>query len=306
MELSVSRRRRCFEHWNFGDCGLFRISDFVLRNLHPAVSAKPYTSGLPQETRDERENVDILGPVIIFFAAAGASAFGTLIGGASLITIPTLIILGLSPHVAIGTDRFGVIGIGTAGLYEFHRKKMIDYRLSFLMALPTLLGAIVGANLVLAVPENLLLIIIVVTNVFCLVYLVLNPRIGLEAKDPGTSSLRYILGGVSCFVIGIYGGFYGAMAATFLAYVLIMGFGQTFIQTAANIKVASVCFTTSAAVVFVLNGSVDLPLGLAMFCGCLCGSYLGAHFSDRIGNLWIKRFFIAVLIVMIVKMAVSL
>lgn len=208
--------------------------------------------------------------------------------------------------MAIGTDRFGVIGIGTAGLYEFHRKGMIDYRLSVLMAVPTFLGAIVGANLVLAISESLLRIIIVVTNLFCLVYLVLNPKIGLEEKSPGTSRLRYVFGGLSCFIIGIYGGFYGAMAATFLAYVLIMGFGQTFIQTAANIKVASVCFTSSAAIVFVLNGSVDFTLGLAMFCGCLCGSYLGAHFSDKIGNLWIKRFFITVLTLMIAKMAVSL
>ncbi|MBW2208694.1 MAG: sulfite exporter TauE/SafE family protein, partial [Deltaproteobacteria bacterium] len=100
--------------------------------------------------------------------------------------------------------------------------------------------------------------------------------------------------------------FYGAMAATFLAYVLIIGFGQTFIQTAANIKVASVCFTTSAAIVFGINGAIDFHLGLGMFCGCLCGSYLGAHFSDKIGNLWIKRLFMAILTIMIIKMAVSL
>jgi len=250
--------------------------------------------------------VEILGPFIIFIAAAGASAFGTLIGGASLITIPTLIILGLPPHMAIGTDRFGVIGIGTAGLYEFHRKKMIDYRISFLMAVPTFLGSILGANLVLAIPENLLRIIIVVTNVFCLLYLILIPKVGLEEKKRTASKLQYFFGGLFCFIIGIYGGFYGAMAATFLAYVLIIGFGQTFIQTAANIKVASVCFTTSAAIVFGINGAIDFHLGLGMFCGCLCGSYLGAHFSDKIGNLWIKRLFMAILIIMIIKMAVSL
>jgi len=67
--------------------------------------------------------MDILSLFIIFVFAAGASAFGTLIGGASLITIPLLILLGLPPHMAIGTDRFGVMGIGWAGLYTFHRKK---------------------------------------------------------------------------------------------------------------------------------------------------------------------------------------
>jgi uncharacterized membrane protein YfcA len=250
--------------------------------------------------------VDIPGLIIIFIAAAGASAFGTLIGGASLITIPTLILLGLPPHMAIGTDRFGVIGIGVAGLFKFHRKKMIDFRLSFLLAIPTLLGSIVGANLVLFIPEDILGIVIILTNVLCLLYLILNPKLGLEEKEPSRGRLKYLLGGLLCFLIGVYGGFYGAMAATFLAYVLIMWFGQTFIQTAANVKVASICLTTSAATVFGLNGSIDFSLGASMLLGCLCGSYLGAHFSHVVGNLWIKRFFVVVLTLMILKMALAL
>ena len=56
--------------------------------------------------------------IIIFILSAGASAFGTLVGGTSLITIPALILLGLPPHTAIGTDRFGIIGIGLAGFYK--------------------------------------------------------------------------------------------------------------------------------------------------------------------------------------------
>ncbi|MFH1488158.1 MAG: TSUP family transporter, partial [Pseudomonadota bacterium] len=70
--------------------------------------------------------------------------------------------------------------------------------------------------------------------------------------------------------------------------------------------VASLCMTTSASIVFFMKGSIHFPLGIAMFSGCLCGSYLGAHYSDRIGNLWIKRFFLAVLTVMLLKMAFRL
>ncbi len=66
--------------------------------------------------------MDIVRLIIIFIGGAGASAFGALIGGASLINIPLLIVLGLPPHVAIGTDRFGVMGIGWAGLFKFHLK----------------------------------------------------------------------------------------------------------------------------------------------------------------------------------------
>ena len=69
--------------------------------------------------------MDINNLLIIFFVGMLASVMGTLIGGSSLFTIPTLILLGLPPHVAIGTDRFGIMGIAIAGWYKFHRKGFV-------------------------------------------------------------------------------------------------------------------------------------------------------------------------------------
>jgi len=248
----------------------------------------------------------MLNLIVMFLISAATSAFGTLVGGTSLITIPSLILLGLPPHTAIGTDRFGIIGIGLAGLYKFHRKKLVDYRLSLFLAIPTVIGAFFGANLVFAVSAHLLGIIIVISNVLCLLYILLNPNLGLVEKVDALGPVKYWLGGLLCFVIGIYGGFYGAMTASFLAYVLIMWFGQTFIQSAANTKLTTTCFAASAAYVYFMKGAIHFPLGFAIMTGCLCGSYVGAHFSERIGNRRIKRIFLVFLSIMILKMALNL
>ncbi len=85
--------------------------------------------------------------LIIFLAGFLASLFGTLIGGSSLVTIPTLLLLGLPPHTAIGTDRFGIMGVCSAGWYQFHRKKLIDYRIGLTMAIPVIVGSFLGARL---------------------------------------------------------------------------------------------------------------------------------------------------------------
>ena len=60
--------------------------------------------------------------VVIFFVGMFVSVLSTLVGGSSLLTIPTLILLGLPPHTAIGTDRFGIMGVCLAGWYKFHKK----------------------------------------------------------------------------------------------------------------------------------------------------------------------------------------
>lgn len=83
---------------------------------------------------------------IAFVASLCGSIYGTLIGGSSLITIPTLILLGLLAHTAIGTDRVGVTGRGIAGWYQFHKKGMINYRVALSVGIPVLLGAILGGQ----------------------------------------------------------------------------------------------------------------------------------------------------------------
>jgi len=63
--------------------------------------------------------MEIYKIVLMFFVGLIVSFYGTLVGGGSLITIPKLIILGLPPHTAIGTDRLGILGVTIAGLYKF-------------------------------------------------------------------------------------------------------------------------------------------------------------------------------------------
>jgi uncharacterized membrane protein YfcA len=95
------------------------------------------------------------------------------------------------------------------------------------------------------------------------------------------------------------------MAGTFSMYIIIAWFRQTFIQSAATQKIASVCMTVTAATIFSMHDAVDFPLGLTMLGGCLVGSYLGAHYSERIGNVWVKRMFLVFIIVALTKMIFS-
>ena len=249
--------------------------------------------------------MEIYHLIAMFFVAIAASSFGTLIGGSSIVTIPTLILLGLPPHTAIGTDRFGIIGVGLAGWYEFHKKGLIDYRVGWMVAAPVLLGSMIGANLVLQISESVLTQVIVVTNIILVVFLLLNPDIGVEKRQTAIEQREYVVGAALSFVVGIYGGFYGAMAGTFSVYILIVWFRLTFIQGAATQKIGSICMTVTAATIFALNDAVDYPLGLAMLTGCLVGSYLGAHYAERIGNVWVKRLFIAFIAIALAKMIIS-
>jgi len=246
--------------------------------------------------------MDPLSLSIIFFSSIIGGLFGTLVGGTSLITIPVLIFLGLPPHTAIGTDRLGIAGLTTMGWYKFHEKGLINYPISLMMGVSALIGSFLGANLVLEISMAILKKIIAIVTVLILIIVVGQPKLGVEQRDRIVKRHEYGVGIFFSLIIGIYGGFYGAMAGTFLLYVLLFIFKRTFLEGTATLKLSSLMMTTMAALVFAIKGAIDYPLAAAMFLGCAVGSYFGAHYSDRIGNVWIKRLFIAIVLIMVVKL----
>ncbi|HVP80632.1 MAG TPA: sulfite exporter TauE/SafE family protein [Thermodesulfobacteriota bacterium] len=248
--------------------------------------------------------MDFSGLLVIFLASIIGASFGTLVGGTSLITIPVLIFLGLPPHTAIGTDRLGIAGLTTVGWYKFHQKGLIDYPISLWMGVAAVIGSFLGASLVLEISTGLLRKIIAIATVGVLIIVIAQPRLGLEKKGRMIGGHAYGAGIFITFIIGIYGGFYGAMAGTFLLYVLLSVFDQTFLEGTATLKLTSLMMTTMAAVVFAGKGAIDYPKAGAMFLGCAVGSYFGAHYSDRIGNVWIKRLFIFIVLIMVVKLLI--
>ena len=248
--------------------------------------------------------MDLLHLLVVFVAGIIGGSYGTLVGGTSIITIPLFIFLGLPPHTAIGTDRLGVAGIGITGWYKFHQKGLIDYRAALMMGIPALIGSFLGANLVLEISVALLKKVIAIVTVLSLIVVVAQPKLGVEKRDRVIKRHVYGASIFISFVIGIYAGFYGAMAGTFLMYVLVFVLRRTFLDATATLKPSAFMMVTMAALVFASKGAINYPMAGAMFLGCAIGSYFGAHYADRIGNVWIKRIFILIVLIMAIKLLI--
>lgn len=248
--------------------------------------------------------MDLIHLLIILAVGIIAGSFGTLVGGGGLITIPTLILLGLPPHTAIGTNRLGATGMAIAGWYEFSKKGMINYEIGLTIGIPALLGPILGANLVLKISETILKHVIAIITILILVFIISKPKMGIQKAKHNIKKHEYLIGAVLSLFIFIYSGFYGAGTGALLTYVLILLFGQTFLESAATRKIAQLISTVMAAIIFAISGVISYPLGAALFTGSLIGSYIGAHFSDRIGNIWIKRLFFVIVLIMAIKLMI--
>lgn len=238
----------------------------------------------------------------LFFVGLAGGSFGTFIGGSSLLSLPTLILLGLPPHLALGTNRIGVAGLNVAGWLGFHQERLIDYRLGLPMGLVSLVGAAVGVRMVLNLNGETLTLIIAGLNFFCLALLIFHPTTGIEHRQVRPRDLTYCSGLAAGFGIGAYSSIYGAGSGTLYAYLFVLLFGQTFLESAGTRKIPQLMSAVMAAFLFALNGMVEWLAAGILFTGMFMGSYLGVRFITRIGNNWIKKCFMGLALLLTIRL----
>ena len=109
-----------------------------------------------------------------------------------------------------------------------------------------------------------------------------------------------------CFsgcVIGFYDGFFGPGAGSFLIFLFVRFFGFDFLHASAGAKVVNGVTNLAALAYFLPNGYVLPLLAAAMALANLGGSLAGTWLALKHGSGFIRRIFLLVVAVLIVKFA---
>ena len=119
-------------------------------------------------------------------------------------SLTALLLLGLPPHLANGTNRVGGLFQSLSAALAFLRERLIPRR-DLMVAAPTaMLGSLLGARLSLLFPALLLERLIAIALLTFSIAL-LAPQRWLERPPPPPARLS--LRALSFFLIGLYGGF---------------------------------------------------------------------------------------------------
>ena len=180
----------------------------------------------------------------------------------------------------------------------------MDYKLGFSLGLVALVGSLLGAKIIVEIDEELLRKIVGGLILLMLVVVVFKKKIGVRKRIKKLSLLRVVLGYVFSFLVGVYIGFFGGGWSTLFSYVLILVFGQTFLESAGTRKIVGLLASSVALLVFVLDKRVNFLYGLVLFSAMVLGSYLGASYALKKGDVWVKRLFIVVVFLLAIKLLV--
>lgn len=219
----------------------------------------------------------------LLLAAAGlvAGTASAMVGGASLLTFPTLLALGLPPLAANVTNTTGLVptsvGAALASRLELEGQRS---RLAYL-AVPTVLGAGTGAIVLLTTPARVFEAVVPFLIAGSSLLLLGQPWIVARA---GKRLLRSDRRGswASAFASGLYAGYFGAAAAVLFMALVGLFSTESLHQLNAIRNVLIGVANAVAMVIFAFAAPVHWAAAGALALGSLGGGMAGARLARRV------------------------
>ncbi len=238
----------------------------------------------------------------VIAAGFGAGFINTLAGSGSLITLPLLIFLGLPANVANGTNRVGVLIQNLVAANSFHRRGMIDVRGAITLAVPAVVGAVVGAQIAVNLNEEMMRYTIGGLMLVMLAVILVKPTRWLKGRPEALERRPGWLQMLIFFGIGVYGGFIQAGVGIFLLAGLVLSVGYDLVRANAVKVLIIFLFTIFALGVFVMNGQVRWEMGLLLAIGNAAGGWVAAKMAIEKGAVFVRWLLIAVVAVSAAKL----
>jgi uncharacterized membrane protein YfcA len=224
--------------------------------------------------------------VFLFLIALFAGLIDTLAGGGGLIVIPALIMSGVPPLAALGTNKLqGAMGTATA-TYIMFKKRKVNWQQSKYLMLSAFIGAVLGTVVIQFVNPDLLSFVIPLVLLCIGLYFFFSPSVDNNQR-PATLSVASYRTRVIPF-IGVYDGMFGPGTGSFFALAGIKFRGLGLIDSTAEAKPLNFSTNIASLIVFVMAGQVVWLIGIIMMLGQVLGALLGAKCLFVVNPKYIK------------------
>lgn len=231
-----------------------------------------------------------------------AAVVDAIAGGGGLISLPALLMVGVPPHLALGTNKFAASMASLNSSITFARSGKVHFPLVKWQIPFTLIGAFLGAWAVLSVSSAFLSKAVLVLILFVGIFTMVHKTLGMENKFKGLNSGNMVLGCLFALVLGFYDGFFGPGTGSFLIFSFIALFGFDFVVASANSKVLNFTSNFSALLLFAWHGKILLSYGIPMAIFMVLGSYIGTKLALQHGAGLVKPIFITMSLLVAAKL----
>ena len=212
----------------------------------------------------------------------------TIAGSGTVITYSLFMLMGMPAGIANGTIRLGVVLQTLVAGLNFRRNNFLNLKKGLRLALPVVIGSVLGAQIAVSINEEVFKTILAVVLGIMLVFIFLDPQrwmkdqLHLIERKPNAVQILIFLG------IGLYGGFIHIGVGILLLSAIVLNAGYDLVKANA-IKIMIVfLYSPFALTIFILNDHINYPAGLIAAAGNIVGGLVGSNLAISKGNNFVR------------------
>jgi len=246
-----------------------------------------------------------MGPfeaLILLISGFAVGFINTVAGGATVISLAVLMVLGLPFTVANATHRVAALFQTAASAGSFMRQRVLHPYTGLRLGIPVVVGAVPGAWLAVVIPDTAFEMIAGGALILILVAMLVKPDLWLRGRitnpvmDP--RPWHYVL----FFAIGLYGGLIYIGIGYVLLAGLVLGTGFDLLR-ANGLKVFLVMlFVPATLILFILADLIHWPFALMLSAGQAAGAITATRVTLRLGNGFIRWFMIVFILITLAEL----
>ncbi|MCB0327640.1 MAG: TSUP family transporter [Bdellovibrionales bacterium] len=235
---------------------------------------------------------------ILIVAGFFAGFVDAIVGGGGLITLPTLLTLGIPPLTALGTNKALGVSTALASSGKYIRSGNVRWNQLKWMIPLCLMTSMSGAFVATQIDASILSKALPLVLMLIFIFLLLKKDFGTMEKEkiPGVWGIIFIP------AISFYDGLIGPGTGSFLCLAFISIYGYALLNASANSRIINLTSNIGAIVLFSYHGVIDLQMAWPACISSFIGGYLGAKYAISIGSKKIRPFFILSIAALLLKL----
>ncbi|HEU5411256.1 MAG TPA: sulfite exporter TauE/SafE family protein [Candidatus Acidoferrales bacterium] len=240
--------------------------------------------------------------------AVGAMVGLTGVGGGALLVPLLVLLLDVSPILAVGTGALFVAATKVGAAWSYYRRGCVDTRLVLRMSLGSIPGAILGVTTLAILRVHLGNSVNELLKIMIGVLLIVTPGFALFQRylqKTGKKSLRerlpvWITPQNGAIAVGVIGGFLvgmTSMGSGSIIMVLLVLFYSRRLQMLVGTDIAhSVVLALVAGTGHFILGNVDFSLLAALLLGSIPAAWIAAQYATSFRAAWLRMVLFSALV----------
>lgn len=236
---------------------------------------------------------------MLFCVAILAGFVDAAAGGGGLLTLPALMLSGLSPISALATNKLQASAGSFSASMTMIKKGVAHPKYIKKALFMAFLGSAIATILVqMSSPEFLKIAIPIVVGAMG-IYTLFAPNLGEMQTEPKISKGAWQMGVVPA--IGFYDGYFGPGTGTFFSLSGVALRGMDLITATGYAKLLNFSTNLASLIFFIVGGQVVWVIGLVMMAGQMIGAFLGSNMVVKGGVKFIRPMIVFMCFAMVIK-----